>query len=705
MTEPTGADTASAPYGVPVAEPEARPNPEIVDGSTDQETSEDAGGKDDAEEFADLLQPGGRHSWVVGAVRAQASFVGTTHIGSVVIGSDRNDRQHVPVPLTDLAALHADAPFVPPPGYEELKKVLRGQRVVVCHGPDGCGKELAVTRALQEVGEEVIHLLPVSLDVSLTRRVIEVAAAAGGAYVLPGLDEKALHALAGIAGQSIQELAREGHVKVVVVTAATPGTAVRRNFAVASLDYPDAAQVLDSYCTDRAMAPEARQLASDAITMLGPPVGPVVITAVLDQAANSKQSAEELAGTFSGALTANAVQSWVTGRLPAEIAMLVAGASLPGVSVVVAQEQALKLRDMLTAGQPDNGTLSDAAQPAVWPAGLLRTRTFQLNTHFGRQPLDVIDIAAPHQPHGVIQAAWRSLGAGFHGAYCDWLAGLPGIRQLRWHAAYTAGVLFAIDPVIIEGRVLRTWLHSRDPAVQRCAGLALGAPIAIGADSTGARKLAHAWATNNSREMRRAAVAAYGGLLGAWDTASAAPLKLFLIGQVTPDPGLRGEADLAMARLVVAGADSVAARSTVIAYLRMAAETSSTRDRAYGCLPLIIRLLNAPSSVCAESFAALREEEENWTVLIGLLGSALVSGVGREAGQLSLGLFVRAAADGALEYEVIEDVIRGMRAQQRRLGNAPRLGGAVRRTLVMLSRSTDLSVRDIALGLLNKFFG
>jgi hypothetical protein len=674
-----------------------------VDEARGEEAPADADGKDDAAEIEDLLPPGGRRSYVVRSVQAQASFVGTTHIGSVVIG---DERQHVPVPLTDLAALHAGTAFVPPPGYERLRLALREQRVIVCHGPDGCGKELAVTRALLEEGEEVVRLLPVGLDLSLTRRVIEAVSAGGGCYLLPGLDDKALRALGGIAGQSIQALAREGHVKVVVVTAAAPDAAMRRNFAVASLDYPDAARVLDSYCTDHAVVPEVRQLAADAIARLSPPVSPVVIGAILDQAAaDTAQRPEDLADSFSGALTANAVHSWVTtGPRLWEVAMLAAGASIAGAPAVVAQEQAARLFDMLTTDQPDKNVPADGGQPVVWPAGLLRTQTRQVNTHFGRHPTNVVDVAAPHQPHGVIQAAWRSLGAGFHSAYCDWLSGLASTRQLRWQAAYTAGVLFAIDPALIEGRVLRTWLHSREPAVQRCAGLALGAPVAIGTDVSGARKLAHAWATSDSRALRRAAVAAYGGLLGAWDTASAAPLKLFLIGEVTPDPGLRREADLAMARLVVSGADAVAARTTVIAYLNLAADTPSARNRAFGCLPPIVRALTWPSSVCAESFTAVRAEEENWSGLVNLLGTSLVSAAGLAPGQLTIGLFVRAVADGVVDYEVIEDVIRRMRAQQRLLGNTPRLGRAVRRALVKLSRSANDDVSDVAVGLLNKFF-
>ncbi|MGH3262878.1 MAG: hypothetical protein ACRDNS_12855, partial [Trebonia sp.] len=214
---------------------------------------------------------------------------------------------------------------------------------------------------------------------------------------------------------------------------------------------------------------------------------------------------------------------------------------------------------------------------------------------------------------------------------------------------------------------------------------------------------AHHWATSDSVALRRAAVAAYGGLLGAWDTASAAPLKLFLIGEFSER--LRGEADLAMANLVVSGAEAVAARGTVIAYLKIAAQTRSTRARAFGCLPPIVRLLNWPSTVCTESFTALRAETENWTALASLLGSALVSATGMDAGHRCLALFVAAAADGTADHEVVENVIRDMRSAQRQLGNAPQLGRAVRRSLVRLWRSDSADVRDVATGLLKQFFG
>jgi hypothetical protein len=656
---------------------------------------------DDGAGFEDTLQPGTQRSWVVGSVRSRVSLVGNNSIGSVIINEDRH---HLPVPLTDLAALHAQDQFVPPPGYEELKAALRERRIVICHGPDGCGKELAVTRALLENDAGTVRLLPASLDISLVRRVIEAIAETGGACVLPGLDEGALRTLAGIAGQSVQVLVAQGQVKVVALTGTAATDLSPRSFAVARLDYPDATGVLDSYCASRSTGPDIRDLASEAISLISPPLSPAVIVEILDRAAaDSGQAPAVLAASFSGALTAKAVQAWATSqpRLT-EVAALAAGASLPGASELTVQEEAVRLLGLLSAGQTADSAQPSAGQQIVWAPGLLCTRTQQLNTHFGIQPLGVVDVAKPHQPHQVIQAVWRNMDAGFRSAYCDWLSELPDARQLRWHAAYVAGVLFAVDPAIIEARVLRNWLRTRNPAGRACAGLALGAPVAIDADCSGARKLAHHWATSDSVLLKEAAVAAYGGPLGAWDTASAAPLKLFLIGQARPE--LRGAADRAMASLIVSGAYAIAARTTVIAYLKLAAEIPSARDRAYGCLPGIVRALALRSTVCAESLAALRGEEENWAGLVELLGGALVSPAGVAAGQRSLELLVRAVADGRVDYEIVEDVIRGTRAAQRPLGNVPRLGTVIRRTLVMLSRSADGDVRDVVVGLLKQFF-
>ena len=141
-----------------------------------------------------MLRPSARRAVVVESVQARVATVGQTHIGSVVINEAG---QHYRVPLTELTALHKDMPFAPPPGFADFSPALRSRRVVLAVGPDGCGKEMAVTHALRTNGATTVKLLPADLSVSEMSRVVQAGADESDAFVLPGLDEATLRALAG----------------------------------------------------------------------------------------------------------------------------------------------------------------------------------------------------------------------------------------------------------------------------------------------------------------------------------------------------------------------------------------------------------------------------------------------------------------------------------------------------------------------------
>jgi len=699
ITENPQAEVAPEPAPLP---PEHSPEPPAAaPGETDSVADLAAGEPPHETAFEEMLRPAGRRSAVVGSVRARASFVGTTHIGSVVIGEGG---QQYHVPLADLVALHERTPFVAPPGYPDLLRAVTSPRITACQGPDGCGKELAATRALLASGVQAVRLLPASLSLAQMCQVVAMATQGGDACVVPSMSEAELRALAGPPGQPIRALVSAKGIVMVVMTATAIDVPRRRAFEVVSLGYPEAASVLDAYATYRSAPPQVRELAAKALSELSPPVSPAVVSAVVDAAADQPGSSPvQIARSFDAAISADALGEWIgEGRRPREVAVLAAGVTLSGTATVVVQEQANVLFRTLHPGAPEK-------EPALlggsfsWPAGLLHTASESVRTHFGIQPLEIIAVTDPHRPHDVVQALWRAVGAEFRGPYCDWLGGLPAVRRLGWHAAYTAGALFAVDPVLIEAQVLRPWALSRDAGRRRCAGLALGTPVATGADPTAARMLANAWATSDSLALRHAAVAAYGGLLGAWDVASAAPLKLFLIGQSMPE--LRAEADRAMGSLMVAGAEAVGARSWVIGYLKLAIADRSGQIRVFGCLPSIVEALVAPDAVCAESLSALRAEPDNWASLLGLIGTAMVTSAGVADARRCLSLFVHAAANGRLDHEVIEDVIRGMRASQVPSGKVPRLGSTTRRALAALSRSGDENVKGVAISLLQRFFG
>lgn len=668
------------------------------DDSNDQESSDNL-------PFLDMLPPAGRKSIVADSVRAQASFIGDTHIHSVSISSNQGRYR---IPLTDLSALHTRATFVPPPGYQGLVQALASQRVVVCCGPNGCGKELAVTRALEQVGQKTIRLLPASLSLAEMSRVINTEIDDGGAFVLPALSDSWLRSLVGSPGQSIRASASSGRITVVAVTATEPRKSLGRQFEVVTLGYPNASVVLAEYAAALGAPDSVREMATQALEQLAPPVSPAVIEALLAEAiARPEGSATEIASSFTNAVSAEAISQWIAeGREPGEVAMLAAGATLSGAPDAVVHEQADRLRARLEpTGHRDQPQQLITAGSA-WPAGLLQPAVENMNTHFGIQPFHIIEVAAPHRPQDVVRAMWQTLGLSFRSEYCDWLVDLPSFRGLSWHASYTAGVLLTIDPVLIEAKVLRRWLGSELPTLRRCAGLALGAPMAIGSDPATARRLAHAWATSDSTRLRQAAIAAYGGLLGAWDTASAAPLKLFVLGQLTPE--LRHEADRAIASLVVAGAEAVSARSAVISYLKLTLVDRASKPRMFGCLPVIVRALVQPDGLCMESLAALQAEPDSWRGFARLMATAMIEPAGLTAGQDCLALLVRAGALGIVDHDVIEKAIRemkeSMKESQRPAGTIERLGSAIKRTLKAMTRSDDEDIAATASELLSQFF-
>ena len=647
-----------------------------------------------------MLRPSARRAVVVESVQARVATVGQTHIGSVVINEAG---QHYRVPLTELTALHKDMPFAPPPGFADFSPALRSRRVVLAVGPDGCGKEMAVTHALRTNGATTVKLLPADLSVSEMSRVVQAGADESDAFVLPGLDEAALRALAGPAGQPIRAAVSAGRVTVAVVTSAEPAATAQRDFGVVLLGYPDASQVLAIYARHRSVSQSAHGLAEQVLSQLRPPVCPATVTAILGEvSAHPAKTAPEIAALFNADVSDEAVRQWLSeGRPSADVATLAAGAALSGAPSLVVQEHAQDLARLLHPAEARDQT-PPLLGGAIWAAGLLRTATEKVNTHFGIQALETVQVSDPHRPAEIVLAIWRSLGTQFRSCYCDWLSMLPKAPQLRWHASYTAGVLFAADPVLIEGRILRPWAHSDQSPLRRCAGLALGAPLAAGADPTPSRALAHAWGTSGSVNLREAAITAYGGLLGAWDPISAAPLKLFRIGQTTPV--LRHDADLALARLMVAGAEASAAREGVLAYLKLAVTDRGTRTRVFSCLARATEALTWPRAVCMESLTALRSEPGNWDTLTALLATAMITPAGVGHAQDCLFLLVRGVARGVIDDDVAEDAIRGMKHSQRGFGTMPKLGSNIRRALSKFSRSGDDAVKHVATTLINHFF-
>ena len=326
---------------------------------------------------------------------------------------------------------------------------MGGSRVVACVGPDGCGKERAITYALTAHGVTDARLLPAGLDVAQVCRVVEnVALDGGGACVVPALSEPMFRALAGPPGQPIRAMATSRRITVVVTSPLLADAATRRAFDVVTLDYPDADAVLDAYLDDRDAPPAARDLARKALAELDVPLSPAVVAAIADEVVeHPDREPADIGVMFSNAVSTESLRNWIgDGRGPLDVSLLAAGATLSGAPAAVVQAQAQNLLGCLQASQAAEQSPPLLGAHSPWSSGLLQTATDQVSTHFGIQPLDIVEVVEPHRPQDIVQALWRMLGPDFQSRYCLWLASLSGWRQLRWHAAYTAGALFAVDP-------------------------------------------------------------------------------------------------------------------------------------------------------------------------------------------------------------------------------------------------------------------
>jgi hypothetical protein len=653
--------------------------------------------------FDDLRGTDPRAASFAPNLRSRSAFLGTNHIGTVVVQAENNSRLQVLV--TELEALHAEGPFVTPPGYEDLTQAVTRRRVVVCAGPAGSGRDRAVTRALLETGHQRIRMLPPNLDTGQVAPAIKGVAEQADACVVHATDA-ALQTLMGKAGDPVRSMVAAGQATVVVVTSAAIDPAVRRTSVTVELTAPDAAAVVGRYATELKADDNAATLMHDAVAALRTPPGPAVVAAIADEVLRDPgRDAGTVAALFDSSAAVEALGEWMAAesRSARDVAALAAAVTLFGRPARVVHHHAEALREVLEEGRLTTEPAAPRYRRSPWPDEFVRTASGVVGTHFGRHTTQVVQIRAPYQPHDLAHAMWETLGEEFRIGFGRWLFALPAEPGVRFDAAYTAGVLFAFDPVAIENHILRPWALDEDWAFRWCAGVALGAPFAIAADPAGARQLAHHWSAVGNERLQEVAVTAYAGPLGVWDVASTASSKLVEIGYRTPE--LRELADEALAQLVVAGTGAVESRYLVLSTLRLMAQDRNEQERVFGCLPRIVTALTADKPLCRESRTAIQDEPESWAALTGLVCEALVTPRGLSRGVECIEVVVRAIASGDVEHDFAERLVRGLKTASRANGTLPRLGTALRRVLVAFRRTGRKEERAVADALLDRFFG
>jgi hypothetical protein len=438
----------------------------------------------------------------------------------------------------------------------------------------------------------------------------------------------------------------------------------------------------------------------------------VAVAVVTDAVAHPGRAAVDLAARFQQGVTDEVLAPWLRRHRSAHALASVASAlTLEGAPLGDVDAAAILLEQRLE-GPGAEGAKGTAPRPRFtiedrqWPEGVLTIARERFGTHYGHPETDVPRLCPPHDRERAIASLWNTLGPAFREPYLDWLREAAGHRgsPVRSGAAITAGILFGIDPLIAERDLLRPWALDGRATHRACAALAVGTPAALGDDPTAARALVKSWGTTADERLRRVAVLAYGGLLGAWDPGAAAAVHLWRIGEETPD--LRPTADAGLASLTAAGAHATRVRATVMGVLVGRLEDRRSRPRVYGVVPLIARALTRSHDNARGSLQAFSEEDDGRTRAdyAALLARAFdAPDPGFRSACRALQHLLDAASRGRLDDTWLEGLIRQMRDDARPRGREAALGAQLQRALRAERRRRSAGA-ETAARLLSLFF-
>ena len=601
--------------------------------------------------------------------------------------------------VSDQVAVEA-ATFVEPGSFAEIVEAIGRKRVAVLTGRS-CGNRTAAGAALRACEHNPILELPANVSpaelVDGIERLCKKHRAAG--LLIHSLDPEVLGKLAGFELRRLR--AALGDTAAVVITVRDEALAAphAHDLPVITGTVPDPGAVLEKAVEAEGLPAAARGCAVEALAALTPPVSPGTVVELAALAGSSEGTGAELAAIVDG--RSAALDGWLQGRPTARsVAALAAAAALDGAPSGDFEGAAEVLAQAL-AGEVDPPSEEKRFGPRAGrdlPADVVGFGRANVPTHFGRQEVEVVRIVPPLRHDLVTGYLWRELDADFRQPYLDWLRLLGGRPNWRLNrgAAVVAGVLFIADPIRIEQELLRPWALEGGRHPRYSASLALGVPAASDSDPLPARALARSWTDADHPNLRRAAIFAYGGPLGTWDTGADAVAHLWRIPAETLE--LRPAADRALASLATGGRKAARARAAVFGLLLGELDAKPTPRRVYTLLPVLVRRLTAADQTARDSLAGLFDhpERESLGQLATLLARSLDAPAGQKSAMEAMRAVLAATAAGHVDREVLDELlIPRMRAAAEERGRLPQLESQLGRLLKAEGRSRG-SLREVA---------
>jgi len=658
----------------------------------DEQPSSESGDEEDAASLDYELRASSR------AANRNLFSANTFYIAGDFKSPTGEDRVLVPVADVTKEVADTEPAYVKPDSFEQITKAIDRHRMLALTGRD-CGNRLTAGAALRAAGHAPILELPATLSVrelvdSVEKLCVDHRAAG---VLVHSLDPSMLKELAGFELRRLRGVLADRAAIVLTVRAELPTSSRPRDLPIITGVAPDSAAVLAKTIEIKGISNEDRNRAIEAFELLPKPVPPGTAVELVELAGNVDGTAADLAARVNG--QAPALDKWLHERPTARsVGALAAAAALDGVPrgdfEIAAEELSRGLE-----GEVEKPKLERRFGPAdhALPVDFVSFVQVTIPTHFGPQAAEVVQLRSPHRSDRVTAYLWRHLDAAFHEPYVEWLHGLAASSSGRVikAAAVTAGVLFIVDPLRIERELLRPWALDGGSRQRYCASLALGVPAATDADPLPARALAKTWSGAKVANLRRAAIFAYGGPLGTWDTGAAAAARLWQIPERNPQ--LQRAADQALASLAAGGRGAARSRAAVIGLLLGQLESKPVEPRLYSTLPLLVNRLMAGDQTARDSLTGLTDPAERETLegLANLLARSLDAPAGQKKAMEAIRIVLSAIVDGRASRDFLNQLIAMMRSAADRRQRLPQFETQLERLLKAESRGRG-SLRDVA---------
>ena len=599
--------------------------------------------------------------------------------------------------------------LVEPESFDDVVAAIEANRMAMLTGR-GCGNRVAAGAALAAGNRSPILELPadspVKQLVDAVEQLCEENSCVG--FLVHSFDPKQLAALAGFELRRLRGLLAGGRAAIVFTTSSD---SIERSQAgelpVLAGIAPDWRAVLGKTAKAMGLPASRREQVEEACEKLPEPVSPGTVVELAELAAQRDLPAAELAVAAGG--RSPALDEWLRQQPSARsVAAMGAAATLDGVPSGDFDSAAARLGAALE-GEREPAAEEKRFGPADrgLPEGVVRFGRATVATHFGHQETEVVEIEQPHTRDRIVGYLWSQLDADFRRPFVEWLRDLPRVSSgsVVSAAAVTAGTLFAADPIAAERELIRPWALDGRPRQRYCAGLALGVPVARGADPLPARTLAKSWAESSAPSLLRAAIAAYGGPLGIWDPDAAAPTHLWRMAHRASE--LRRPAERALASLVAGGSEAARTRAAAIALLLAETEDKPVPPtRVYSLLPLLMARLSAGDRKARGSLSALVDgsEPESLTSLATLMAKTFDAPTGQRNAFSATRILLTAISEGRIDRDVLDTLVAEMVAAAAKRGRKPQFESQLARVLRAESRGQN-PLREVASSVYDTFYG